>query len=144
MAKSRRSRPVARAADRHDHGRGIRSSVTGPHLARLSSRGLLFEQTVASTAEYLKRLWPSQLADVRFEISPVAIEATSAGVRRWKVFPDERRIVFYRVPMERLTRLHRRDDLHRRMFIESCVFRAVAELLGKDPWELAPERFRHF
>jgi hypothetical protein len=29
------------------------------------------------------------------------------------------------------------------MMIESCVFRAVAELLGKDPWDLAPERFRH-
>jgi hypothetical protein len=33
--------------------------------------------------------------------------------------------------------------LHKRMMIESCVFRAVAELLGKDPWDLAPERFRH-
>ena len=30
------------------------------------------------------------------------------------------------------------------MFIESCVFRAVAELLGKDPWDIAPERYRHF
>jgi hypothetical protein len=27
--------------------------------------------------------------------------------------------------------------------VESCVFRAVAELLGKDPWDLAPDRFRH-
>ena len=42
-----------------------------------------------------------------------------------------------------LSRLHRYDDLHRRMMVESCVFRAVAELLGKDPWDLAPERFRH-
>ena len=33
--------------------------------------------------------------------------------------------------------------LLKRMMIESCVFRAVAELLGKDPWDLAPERFRH-
>jgi hypothetical protein len=24
------------------------------------------------------------------------------------------------------------------------VFRAVAELLGKDPWDIAPERYRHF
>jgi hypothetical protein len=30
------------------------------------------------------------------------------------------------------------------MLVESCVFRAVAELLGKEPWDLAPERFRHF
>jgi hypothetical protein len=39
--------------------------------------------------------------------------------------------------------VHRNDELHRRMLVESCVFRAVAELLGKDPWDLAPERFRH-
>ena len=43
-----------------------------------------------------------------------------------------------------MSRLHRYDELHKRMMIESCVFRAVAELLGKDPWDLAPERFRHF
>lgn len=144
MARPRRAHPVHPVVDRHGHGRGMRSPVTGAHLPRLHSRGLLFEQTLASAAAYLKRLWPTELTDVRFEISPVAIEATSSGVRRWRVYPDERRIVFYRVPMERLTRLHRRDDLHRRMFIESCVFRAVAELLGKDPWDLAPERFRHF
>jgi hypothetical protein len=30
------------------------------------------------------------------------------------------------------------------MVIESCVFRGIAELLGKDPWDLAPDRFRHF
>jgi lambda repressor-like predicted transcriptional regulator len=29
------------------------------------------------------------------------------------------------------------------MLIESCVYRAVADLLGKDPWELAPGRYRH-
>ncbi len=36
------------------------------------------------------------------------------------------------------------DRAHRRSLIESCVFRAVAELLGKDPWDIAPERYRHF
>jgi hypothetical protein len=30
------------------------------------------------------------------------------------------------------------------MMIESCVFRAVAELLGKDPWDLAPDRYRSY
>jgi hypothetical protein len=28
--------------------------------------------------------------------------------------------------------------------VESCVFRAVGELIGKDPWDLAPDRFRHW
>jgi hypothetical protein len=65
-------------------------------------------------------------------------------VRRWLVVPGERRIILFRLPIERLARLHRNDDLHRRMMVESCVFRAVGELLGKDPWDLAPERFRHF
>jgi hypothetical protein len=59
------------------------------------------------------------------------------------VLPRERRVILYRVPIERLAHLHRNDEIHRRMVIESCVFRAVAELLGKDPWDLAPERFRH-
>jgi len=67
----------------------------------------------------------------------------SLGVDRWRVYPNERRIVLYRLPIERLSKLHRYDELHRRMMIESCVFRAVAELIGKDPWELAPDRYRH-
>ncbi len=52
--------------------------------------------------------------------------------------------MLYRLPIERLAHLHRDDEWHRRSFIESCVFRAVAELLGKDPWDIAPERYRHF
>lgn len=143
MVKRRPSPPVRRA-DRHDHGRGMRSSVSGPFLPRLHSRALLVELTISMTAQYLRRVWPGELEGVRFEVSPHSLHATSSGVRRWQVFHDERRIVFYRTPIERLARLHRNDELHRRMFVESCVFRAVAELLGKDPWELAPERFRHF
>lgn len=133
-------------AQRRDrHGRGIRASVTGPRLPRLHTRVSLFELTVASTAEYLRDVWPAELADVRFEIA--ALPASDAGsrlVRRWLVVPAERRIILFRLPIERFARLHRNDDLHRRMMIEGCVFRAVAELLGWDPWELAPERFRHF
>jgi hypothetical protein len=101
--------------------------------------------TVASTAEYLKDLWPEELADVTFEVAtlPATVVGT-LGVDRWRVAPAERRVTLFRLPIERLSRLHRYDELHKRMMIESCVFRAVAELLGKDPWDLAPERFRHF
>ena len=122
----------------------MRSSVTGPQLPRLHSRAMFVELTIAMTAQYLRRVWPSELEGVRFEVSAHALDATGGGVRRWQVFHAERRVVFFRTPIERLARLHRNDELHRRMFVESCVFRAVAELLGKDPWELAPERFRHF
>lgn len=147
MAKAPRgsARRSVRAGWRDRHGRGIRASVTGPRLPRLHTRADVFESTVASTAEYLRDLWPAELSSVHFEIA--ALPSTDAGsrrVRRWLVLPAEHRIILFRLPIERLARLHRNDDLHRRMLVESCVFRAVAELLGKDPWDLAPERFRHF
>ena len=79
-----------------------------------------------------------------FEVAALPAQlGASVGVDRWRVMLEERRVILYRLPVERLSRLHRYDDLHRRMMIESCVFRAVAELLGKDPWDLAPDRYRH-
>jgi hypothetical protein len=111
----------------------------------LHNRVDLFEMTVASTADYLKGLWPNELSHVRFEVAAAPIDAVgSDGVERWRVDPIERRVILYRVPIQRLSKLHRNDDMHRRMLVESCVFRAVAELLGKDPWDLAPDRFRLF
>jgi len=135
----------SRAGSRDRHGRGIRAAVTGPHLPPLRSRADLFDMTVASTAEYLRDLWPDELSDVTFEVAvlPSAITGT-AGLDRWQVNTNARRVLLFRLPIERLSRLHRYDDLHKRMMIESCVFRAVAELLGKEPWDLAPDRFRHF
>lgn len=138
-------RASARAGWRDRHGRGIRAAVTGPYLPLLQTRSDIFDSTVASTAEYLKDLWPDELATVTFEVAGLPAQLGSASkVDRWLVLAPQRRIILYRLPIERLARLHRRDELHRRMMIESCVFRAVAELLGKDPWDLAPERFRHF
>jgi len=64
------------------------------------------------------------------------------GVDRWFVDRARRRIILYRLPIQRMSKLHRNDELHQRMMVESCVFRAVAELLGKDPWDLGPERYR--
>jgi hypothetical protein len=101
--------------------------------------------TVASTAEYLRDLWPDELADVSFEVAGLPAEiGGSLAVDRWRVDPKDRRVILYRLPIERLSRLHRYDEVQKRMMVESCLFRAVAELLGKDPWDLAPERFRHF
>ncbi|MCU1405613.1 MAG: hypothetical protein JWQ43_1916 [Glaciihabitans sp.] len=101
--------------------------------------------TVSSTAEYLKDQWPDELAEVSFEVAVLPSALTgNAGMDRWQVVPREKRIVLFRLPIERLSRLHRYDDMHKRMMIESCVFRAVAEMLGKDPWDLAPDRYRNF
>lgn len=147
MARSRRT-PAARsvrAGWRDRHGRGIRAAVTGPHLPLLRTRIDLFEMTVASTAEYLKDVWPAELESVTFEIAGLPTHVPgAAGVDRWRVYTAERRIVLYRLPIERMAHLQQDDEAHKRMMIESCVFRAVAELLGKDPWDLAPDRFRHF
>jgi len=134
-----------RSGSRDRHGRGIRAAVTGPHLPLLRSRADLFDMTVASTAEYLKDQWPEELGKISFEVAvlPSALTGT-AGLDRWQVVPREGRIVLFRLPIERLSRLHRYDEMHKRMMIESCVFRAVAELLGKDPWDLAPDRYRNF
>lgn len=134
----------ARPGSRDRHGRGIRGPVTGPHLPLLRSRVDLFDMTVTSTAEYLKDLWPDELASVAFEVAAMPAElGETPAVDRWRVELKKRRVILYRLPIERLSRLHSYDDLHKRMMVESCVFRAVAELLGKDPWELAPDRFRH-
>lgn len=101
--------------------------------------------TVASTAEYLKDMWSDELDGVSFEVAVLPADVVGEdGLDRWQVLGREKRIVLYRLPIERLSRLHRYDDSHKRMMIESCVFRAVAELLGKDPWDLAPDRFRHY
>jgi len=148
MSRSRRSaipEPTARARGRDRHGRGVRSSVTGPFLPPLRTRIDLFDTTVASTVEYLRGVWPEELADVTFEVAAGPHSVVSGtGVERWMVSEASRRIVFYRLPIQRLSRLHADDELHQRMIVETCVFRGVAELLGKDPWELAPDRFRHF
>jgi hypothetical protein len=137
-------RNASQRAVRHDrHGRSGRSAVTGPHLPMLQNRLDLFDSTVASTAEFLRGSWPEELSNVRYEVAPMPAEAPEGGgVPRWATFPAARRIVLYRLPIQRLSRLHRDDELHQRMMIESCVFRATAELLGRDPWDLGPERFR--
>ena len=122
----------------------MRTAVTGPYLPPIDSRILLFEDAVASMADYLLDLWPDELRDVRFEVAGLPSGAAGAdGVDRWHVDRRARRIILYRVPIERLTRFHVRDEHHLVLVIESCVVRAVAELLGRDPWDLAPERFRH-
>ena len=68
----------------------------------------------------------------------------TGAIPRWQVLREQKRIILYRVPIERLGHPHIDDDLHRRMMIEGAVFRAAAEYLDRDPWDLGPERFRFF
>lgn len=141
--RSRQSAAGSRAARaRHGrHGRQGRSPVVRPPLPPLETRIDRFDMTVGVAADYLRGAWP-QLRDAAIEIADMPASTGEERIPRWSVSQHDRRIVLYRLPIERLSRLHRVDDLHRRMVIESCVFRAAAEYLGKDPWDLGPERYR--
>ncbi len=133
----RRNRP-----SRHGrHGRDDRSPVVRPPLPPLETRSERFDLSVGTAAEFLRSAWP-ELREVRFEVAGMPTASDEDGIPRWRVFAEEKRIVLYRLPIERLNRLHRNDDLHRRMMVESCVFRAAAEYLDRDPWDLGPDRFR--
>ena len=135
--------PSPRGGFRNRHGRGLRSSVTGPHLPVLRTRAETFEGVVAETADYLKGLWADDLTDVSFEIAGIPRSVRSGGLDRWFVDHAARRIVLYRLPIERLAHAQVDDEAHQRAHIEGAVFRAVAELLGRDPWDLAPDRYRN-
>ncbi len=143
MIRRRRTTAVARPS-RHDrHGRLDRSPVVRPPLPPLETRAEKFDLAVGTAAEFLRSAWP-ELRDVRFEVGSMPAASDDEGIPRWSVLTDEKRIILYRLPIERLSHLHHDDDLHRRMMIESCVFRAAAEYLDRDPWDLGPERFRYF
>jgi hypothetical protein len=122
----------------------MRSAVTGPHLEPLRTRIEEFDVAVASTAAYLRGLWPD-LEGVSFQVADAPAEAIHDDhVDRWKVYHDERRIVFFRLPIVRFLRTQEGEEKDEKLLVESCVFRAVADFLGRDPWELAPGRYRHF
>jgi hypothetical protein len=128
--------------DRDRHGRGIRQ----PLLSNLLSRGgrqSSFEQIVSGTCEYLKNAWPEELNDLNWEVADApSIKPESKGVRRWAVKREAMTIVIFRLPIERLGNHSRVDALQERMNIEENVFAAVGSLIGKDPWDLVPDRYR--
>jgi hypothetical protein len=136
-----RSAPARRPARHGRHGREDRSPVVRPPLPPLETRVERFDLAVGTAAEFLRSAWP-ELRDVRFEVADLPPATDADGIPRWRVDAPTQQIVLYRLPIERLGHLHRNDDLHRRMMVESCVFRAAAEYLGRDPWDLGPDRFR--
>ena len=142
--RSKTSERAPQRASRHGrHGREGRSSVVRPPLPPLDTRVDRFDLSVGTAAEFLRSAWP-ELRDVRFEVADMPAATDDDGIPRWTVLPDAGRIILYRLPIERLSHMHRDDDLHRRMLVEGAVFRAAAEYLDRDPWDLGPERFRYF
>lgn len=112
-----------------------------PPLPPLDTRVDRFDLAVATAAEFLRSSW-AELEDITFEVGDMPPVSDADGIPRWQVLREEKRIILFRIPIERLSHLHRDDDLHRRMMVESCVFRAAAEYLDRDPWDLGPDRFR--
>ncbi|WP_242088313.1 metallopeptidase family protein [Curtobacterium sp. DN_7.5] len=137
--------PVDRGRGRSRHGRGGRSSVTGPDLAPLVTRAETFDRIVGDTAHYLVQLWSDELAGVVFQVADMPTDQTiPERMPRWRVDRAGRRVTIFRIPVERVTRRPEKDDVDRRIVIETAVFRAVGELIDKDPWDLAPDRYRHW
>ncbi|WOF24194.1 hypothetical protein N8K70_05855 [Microbacterium betulae] len=144
-------RPAAkRSTARHGrHGRTGRSSIVRPPLPPVDTRYERFDIAVGSAAEYLRSAWP-ELRDVSFEIAGLPADSSEDGIPRWHIDRTAQRIVLFRIPVERLSRIHgsigiaHADDFHRRLVIEGTVFRAAADYLDRDPWDLAPDRYRWF
>ena len=128
------------------HGRRpIRSSITGPALANPQSRVKKFESDARGAVEFLQRAFPEELHGVQigFQTVPAAAGESSMPML-YSIDRDAASITLYRMPIQRSKGLHVDDDEHRRYFIEHCVYRAVCEYLGREPWELLPGRFDHF
>lgn len=134
----RRARPSAqpRRGARHGrHGRLGRSEVVRPPLAPLDGRIDRFDLTVGTAVEFLRGTWP-ELQDVRFEIGAMPSFTSGDEVPRWYLDREGRRIVLFRLPIERLLPPGHDDGAHRRMAVESAVFRAAAEYVGREPWDM--------
>lgn len=110
--------------------------MLGPELFVVGRRDEQFASIVVGAADYLREAWQEELQGVSFEVGAMPSTSADGTVPRWWTSKGERRIVLYRVPIERLSKLHRNDAEHRQMLIESMVFRATAEYVGREPWDL--------
>lgn len=95
--------------------------------------------------EFLQAHFPDELKDVQigFQTAPSGKEDSLLPLL-YSVNREARTIMLYRMPIQRARGLHVNDDEHRRYFVEHCVYLAVCEYLGREPWDLMPGRFDHF
>lgn len=108
----------------------------------LTGRIPRFEQIVAETIDYLRTRSPEEMAGVRVQVAamPPELQHPQEGIDRWRVVAPKG-IVLYRVPIDRLAKLHCSAPVHYRMHVERIVLEAVGELLGRDPRDILPEAF---
>lgn len=140
---------MAIQAKRHGR-RAIRSSITGPSLPNPDSRVLRFELDARGALEVLRQLLPDELRGVKVGFATIPPGRPPFGQREsseplfYAVDRRHRSIVLYRMPIQRADVLHVDDAEHRWLFIGHCVYRAVCEYLGREPWDLLPGHFEHF
>lgn len=119
--------------------------MTGAHLPNPDGRILRFELAARGAIEFLRHHLAEHLQHVRFSfVTLPSGEADQLTSPYYSVDRPGRLILLYRMPIQRARVLHVEDAEHRRMFIEHCVYRAVCDYLGRDPWELMPGRFDHY
>ncbi|MFM6967842.1 MAG: hypothetical protein ACKOWN_02780 [Microbacteriaceae bacterium] len=124
------------------HGRSVRSDVRGVAAADVGGRNAFFIDVAKGVINYLCDVQPAKMSGVRVEMASLPSGDFADGQPRiWTTVPSEKRVVVYRLPIERMTKLHRDDDWHRRNNIETAVIEAIAELLGEDPYDFAPNRY---
>lgn len=139
------------------HGRReIRSSLSGPSLPNPDARIVRFELDARGALEALRALLPGELDRLHVGFSTAPTGRTRRGRSRANdtveselplLYSVDRRnhsIVLYRMPIQRARGLHVDDADHRRMFVGYCLYRAVCEYLGREPWDLLPGHFDHF
>ena len=126
------------------HGRSRRpgrSVVLGPEIAKRRRRADYFVEVVEAMMDHLRKLAPEELDGTTVAIRAMPDQpSTLPGVARWRVDKASKTIHLFRLPIERMGHHHPGDRWYERMLIESAVIKAVAELIGWDPWRLTPGR----
>ena len=135
MFRSRRMHSQRRSrGSRSRHGRELRSSVAGPYLPQLTGRIPRFFQVVTETVGFLLAVAPDLLEDVSVTVAgmPPADATGQDAVGPWGLDRTLKRVVIYRVPVERMARVSLSDPADQPMFreyVERVVMSGVNELL---------------
>lgn len=135
MFRSRRMHSQRRSrGSRSRHGRELRSSVAGPYLPQLTGRIPRFFQVVTETVGFLQAVAPDLMEDVSVTVAgmPPADATGQDAAGLWGLDRPLKRVVIYRVPVERMARMSLSNPADQPMFreyVERVVMSGVNELL---------------
>lgn len=135
----------ATATKRHGR-RAARSSLTGPGLPNPQHRVTRFETDARGVVQLLQQHFPDELRDVQvgFQTAPTSDFTESKFPMLYGIDRAKRTVMMFRMPIQRAQGLHVNDDEHRRYFVQHCVYQAICEYMGREPWEVMPGRFDHY